>query len=263
MAGLGAVTLAGCSRVPEPSASPTGAVDAQLEAAIEVIKGQNALFGVALKDLRGGTVWGLAPDYASQSASMAKPMIVAMALRKARLDGTTLSDEQLEDCRKAITISDNDAADRLWAFAGTSAAYDELAAALGLAATHSDPARDFWSWTWTTPTDQLKLLETLLGPGADAITSAEAAFILDLMGNVADDQAWGVGTVRSDSVAVELKNGWVQFESTDNLWAVNSIGHVTGGDCEYLLAVMNRTPDFETGRDTCTAVGKWVYEILT
>ena len=82
------------------------------------------------------------------------------------------------------------------------------------------------------------------------------------MGQVQDDQAWGVGQPRSATVTAHLKNGWVQFESTDNLWAVNSMGAITSDDRDYRLAVMTRVPDFPTGRETVTEVGKWVYEIL-
>jgi beta-lactamase class A len=264
----GALALAGCASgasVPTPSASPTGSLEERLAEVVRTIANGNELVGVALRDLTSGNSYGANPGYASQSASMAKPMIVAMALRKARADGGELSADRLEDCRKAITESDNDAADRLWAYAGTSSAYDALAAELGMANTHSDPGKDWWSWTWTTPEDQLVLLNQLLHPDTGALTAAESAQILALMGQVIDDQAWGVGAVRSADTEVALKNGWVQFESTDKLWAVNSIGYVdhpADPARKYLLAIMTRYPDFPTGRETCTAIGTWVYDLL-
>jgi hypothetical protein len=193
---------------------------------------------------------------------MAKPMIVAMALRKARADGQALSTEHRENARKAITNSDNDAATALWAYAGYQT-YQSLADDLGLSHTHLDENRaDQWSWTWTTPSDQVLLAKTLATGGSKALTDDECRFIWDLMGQVQDDQAWGVGQPKSGTVKAHLKNGWVQFKSTDGLWAVNSMGAVEGDGRDYRLAVMTRVPDFDTGRAVTSEVGTWVFSIL-
>ena len=64
------------------------------------------------------------------------------------------------------------------------------------------------------------------------------------------------------SVQVHLKNGWVQFKSTDGLWAVNSMGRVLGDGRDYRLAVMTRVPDFATGRELTSEVGRQVFSIL-
>ena len=261
----GAAALAGCNGSPNiarPTATPSGAVRDQLGEVLKTIADGNDRFGVHVQDVRSGGTYSFAGDYASQSASMAKPMIVAMALRKARADGGQLSPEHTENARKAITQSDNDAADALWSYAGARPAYDALAGELGLAATHSDPAKDFWSWTWTTPADQVLLLQRLAGGETKALTAAECRFVYDLMGQVQDDQAWGVGQPRSAAVKAHLKNGWVQFQSTDNLWAVNSMGAVEGEGRNYRLAVMTRVADFPTGREIVSEVGKWVFSIL-
>lgn len=263
--GMALSALAACSdtpNIPRPTASPTGPLKSQLDEVLGIIAAGNDQFGVYIEDVRSGGSYSYQGDYASQSASMAKPMIVAMALRKARADGSELSAEHTEFARKAITQSDNDSADALWAYAGARPAYDALAADLGLSATHSDPTRDFWSWTWTTPSDQVRLLQRLAEGGTEALTDAERGFIWELMGQVQDDQAWGVGQPRSATVTAHLKNGWVQFQSTDNLWAVNSMGSVEGEGRNYRLAVMTRVPDFPTGREITTEVGKWVFSIL-
>ena len=262
---LAASALAGCTGSPaiaRPTASPSGTVRAQLDEVLRIIADGSDAFGVFLEDVRSGGTYSFKGDYSSQSASMAKPMIVAMALRRARAEGGELSPEHTKLARRAITASDNDAADALWAYAGTRAAYDALAEDLGLAATHSDTTRDFWSWTWTTPADQVQLVRTLATGGSTALTDAECAVVWGLMGGVQQDQAWGVGAPKGGNVGVHLKNGWVQFESTDGLWAVNSMGAVTGGGRDYRLCVMTRVPDFVTGRAVTDEVGKWVFDIL-
>jgi hypothetical protein len=106
------------------------------------------------------------------------------------------------------------------------------------------------------------LANTLANGGSKALTNAQCKFTWDLMGQVQDDQTWGIGQPRSAAVATHLKNGWVQFQSTDNLWAVNSMGGVEGEGRSYLACVMTRTPDFATGREITTEVGKWIYQIL-
>ena len=257
----GATALVGCSgaTIPRVTVSPTGSIRDQLRAVMERVSTGTDKLGVAVKDLRSGATYDFRGDYASQLASAAKPMIVAMALRKAGADA--LPQPQADQAARAIEHSDNDSADALFEWAGRRPAFDALAKDLGLAQTHSDPAKDFWSWCWTTPKDQLSFVEQLL-TGSKALTAGQRAYLLHLMGKVEADQAWGVGKPRSTEVAVQLKNGWVQFQSTDNLWAVNSIGHVQGAGRDYLLTIMTRTADFDTGRELTSEIGTWVFNVL-
>ena len=260
----GAALLAGCGgpSIPTPSASPTGPIRAQLDEAIRVISQGSDALGVAIHDLRNGAIYGFNPDYASQSASIAKPMIVLMAQRRARATGAPLTAEQLEQASAAITKSDNDAADSLWKYAGAAPAYDELATELALPNTHADVARaESWSWTWTTPSDQALLIQRIT-EGSPVLDDEDRAFLWEQMGLVIDEHSWGVGAPRSESVKVHLKNGWVKFESSDGLWAVNSIGQVTGDGRDYRIAMMTRTEDFDTGRETLNTIGQWVFDIL-
>jgi hypothetical protein len=263
--GLALVGLAGCTKavtIPEPSASPTGSIADQLTQTLQTISAGSSQFGVFIQDVRSGGTYSFNGDYSSQSASMAKPMIVAMALRKARSDGGGLSTENTENARKAITQSDNDAATALWNYAGY-AGYQTLADELGLTHTHLDTNKpDQWSWTWTTPGDQVKLVKVLATGGSKALTDTECTFIYDLMGEVINDQTWGVGEPKSETVTVHLKNGWVQFKSSDGLWAVNSMGEVSGDQRDYRVCVMTRVADFDTGKALTSTVGKWVFSIL-
>ena len=264
LAAGGAALLAGCGgpSIPTPTASPTGTIRAQLDEVITTIANGSDKLGVAIHDLRNGAVYGFNPGYASQSASMAKPMIVLMAQRRARATGTTLTGEQLEQVTKAITQSDNDSADALWTFAGAAPAYDELAGELEMTDTHADVARsESWSWTWTTPSDQVLLVQRLV-EGSPAIADPDREQLWALMGQVIKEHSWGVGAPRSETVKVHLKNGWVQFQSSDGLWAVNSMGQVDGEGRSYRMAMMTRTTDFDTGRETLDAIGRWVFDIL-
>jgi hypothetical protein len=252
----------GCTQtaIPRPSVSPSGAIRDQLNQVMTTIANGNPNFGVFVEDVRTGGTWSFNDGYTSQSASMAKPMIVSMALRKAR--PADLPADLITDAVLAITQSNNDAATALWNYAGYQG-YTDLAKALGMSHTHLDEGKpDQWSWTWTTPADQVTLVKALQERNSDALTFGEAKFVYDQMGDVIADQTWGVGAPKSASVSVHLKNGWVQFKSTDNLWAVNSMGSVEGDGRNYRMCVMTRLPDFPTGRDTVSEVGKWVFSIL-
>ncbi len=268
--GGGVSLLASCARPPvsiiSPTEEPTGSVRSQLTKIADVFGRNTDKLGMAVHDLRTGSEWDFQGDYASQSASIAKVMIVAMALRQARESGEPFAYENYTRASKAITVSDNDSADELWALAGERPAYDELAADLGLPDTHSDPGNAFWSWTWTTPSDQRELVRQLV-EGTDALHLEDRTYLLDLMGRVVPSQRWGVGqpsTLESNSgkVHVAMKNGWVEFKSSDGLWAVNSIGRVQGEDRDYVATVMCRIETFEKGRRLVDAIGAEIWNVL-
>lgn len=260
------LALAGCGQaaIPlvTPTASPTGSARAQLDASMAALRQNTDKLGVALRDLRSGVDYDFRADYASQSASMAKVMLSIMALRTARAAGAEADFATRTHISRALIDSDNDAADALWTYAGMRQGYDATARALGLPdTTHSDPTREFWSWTWTTPADHRMLMD-LLVRGTPALVDADRRYLLDVMAKTNAAQAWGVGHPRSREVRVQLKNGWVQFQSTDNLWAVNSVGHVAGAGRDYLACVMCRVPTFDHGRALLDAIGAAAWDAL-
>lgn len=266
LAGSAALTLSACAKPPinlvTPSASPSGSVRAQLDAIMAVYGENTPRLGVALRDLRSGADFDFRATYASQSASMAKVMIAAMALRAARAQGREADFETATRISQALVNSDNDSADALWAASGGPAGYDALDRALPLpATTHADPGNTFWSWTWTTPADQRSLLAALLS-GTPALTGDDRRYLLDVMGKTNPKQTWGVGHAKSREVAVAMKNGWVEFTSSDGLWAVNSLGRVHGQGRDYLACFMCRMPSFEAGRRLLDAIGADVFDIL-
>lgn len=259
------VALAGCAqpspRIIRPTASLTGPVRQRLDA-IMATYGRNPYpFGVAIRDLRSNADYDHEASYLSNSASMAKPMIVAMALRASRARGGEMSYANYTRASKAIIVSDNDAADELWAFAGGPDAYQRLANELGMKQTRRDPVKDFWSWTWTTPADQRLLMDKLL-LGTPALRDDDRFYLLDLMSKVVPEQSWGVGHPRSADVRVQMKNGWVQFVTGDGLWAVNSTGHVEGEGRDYVATLMCRTPTFPEGRRFIDGLGADIWAAM-
>lgn len=263
--GIAGAGLTACARptttLVTPTSLPEGSVREQLDAAMAAFGANTDLLGVSLHDRTSGATYAFHDDYETQSASIAKVMIVLAALTKARDEGTELTFEQYGLASRAIIDSDNDSADALWDWVGGKRTYDVLATDLGLANTHSDDRSEFWSWTNTDPHDQRTLIDLLLD-GTPALATDDRLYLLDLMGRTNSEQTWGVGHDRSEDVEVQMKNGWVQFQSTDGLWAVNSIGHVVGEGRDYTAAIMCRRPTFDEGRDLVDAIGASLFEIL-
>lgn len=273
-----AAVLSGCAKPPvditRPTASPTGAVAQQLTQILGVYAANTDKLGVYVRDLRSNKDWNYQGGYSSQSASMAKVMIAALALRRARSDGHALEFDRMTDVSNALINSDNDSADRLWRYVGgdiadsgaenlsrAADAYQRLANELTMTETRRDPQRPDWSWTWTTPKDQITLLDKLLH-GTDALVDEDRLYVLDVMRKTNPAQIWGVGTHRSDDVAVQMKNGWVQFASSDGLWAVNSMGHVSGEGRDYCAAMMCRVPTFDIGKALLDDIGGDLFKVL-
>lgn len=259
------LALAACSAAPTPvstpTVTPTGSVREQLQATLDAWGTNTERLGLSVRDLRTGEVFSWRGDYASQSASMAKVMISLMALTTAREESRDLSFADFGRISRAITNSENDPADQLWEAYGGRDAYTALASALGLANTHGDDRSEFWSWTNTTPDDQRQLAETLVS-GSPAVHVEDRLYLLDVMSKTNSAQTWGVGHDKGDGVRVSMKNGWVQFKSLDDLWAVNSMGHVAGDGRDYVAAVMTRMPTFDAGRSLVDGIGADLFRIL-
>lgn len=263
--GAAGVALTACARPSTqlvlPTAVPAGTPREQLTASMAAFAKNTDLFGVSVHDRRTGATFGHHAGFATQSASIAKVMIVLLALRKARAAGEELTFEQYGLASQAIVNSDNDSADALWEWVGGPSAYTALAAELGLRNTHADDRSEFWSWTNTTPTDQNKLID-LIVDGSPALDVDDRLYLLDLMGRTNPGQTWGVGHPRASKVHVQMKNGWVHFKSVDNLWGVNSIGRVDGEGVDYSAAIMCRMPTFDEGRALVDAVGATLFTVL-
>lgn len=131
-----ALGLAGCARprvsLVTPSPSPTGPVRDQLTAMMDAYGRNTERLGMSVKDLRTGQSFEFRGAYDTQSASIAKVMIVLMALTQARAQGRELSFEDYGRASRAIIDSDNDSADALWESAGGREQYTALARDLGL-----------------------------------------------------------------------------------------------------------------------------------
>lgn len=190
------------------------------------------------------------------TGSIVKVLVLVALVRERREDGRRLSANDRSLARRMITMSDNDATSTLLSRLGGRSGLQRVAQKLGMKNTSVE-----WSWgrTVTTAADQALLIDAIVD--GDAFTDRDdQAYVLDLMGKVIPEQAWGVGSV-PDAADVALKNGWVPL--TPRGWRVNSIGHVTGPGRDYTLAMLsydNATMD--QGVRVLDAVSKAVYQTV-
>ncbi|HSN43005.1 MAG TPA: serine hydrolase [Propionibacteriaceae bacterium] len=215
---------------------------------------------VQVLDHRTGAHYGYRSTWQNNTASIVKVLLVAGVLRKVRARGRPLTAGEKEMCRLAIVISDNTSASACYRFIGGDAGIRATAKAFGLSGTK--PATGYgWGRTWTTALDQRKLIAALHG-GSAAIHKDDRAYLWNLMGKTDPGQSWGVGIVRSATTAVHMKNGWVPL-SDDNLWRVNSIGHVKGDGRDYTLTILGGSlATMDAGVNRANTISKNVYSLL-
>jgi hypothetical protein len=177
-----------------------------------------------------------------------------------------LSSTQGDEIRRALTLSDNEAALSLFgdleaAYGGPSgaaAAVDEVLAEAGDTTTHvSSVGRDgftpFGQTEWS-----LELQELFMSRLAAGCVGSPASsdYVLGLMGEVSSD-TWGLG---STGLPARWKGGW--GPGTDGRYLVRQMGILTvgGGETVVTLAALPDDGSFETGQSMATAVAQFAAE---
>ncbi|MGN9906750.1 serine hydrolase [Phytohabitans sp. LJ34] len=215
---------------PTPSPSPdlVAKTKAQLE---RFVRSNGGRVAVALHDAVSGA--GLSVGTRRfRTASIVKVDILAALL----LDDDTLTTTQRALATDMITVSDNDAASRLFRTVGGVSGLNKANAAFGMKETKANSA---WGVTTTTAADQVRLLRSITA-GDSPLSGAATKFVLGLMGKVVEEQRWGVpAAAPAGASGVWVKNGWVQVSADGGRWAVNSIGRITEDGHDWLMAVLS------------------------
>ena len=204
------------------------------EAMASVTVPGDADVSVAVLDTDSGDT-ALYGDTAFDTASIVKVDILAALLLQAQDAGRQLTSAEKTYATAMIENSDNDSASVLWRSVGKAEGLDAANERFGLTATEGGDDM-LWGLTQTTAADQLTLLRQVFGTDSE-LSEASRSFVQGLMGRIAAGQRWGVSAA-ADGTAWKLKNGWLA-RSTTGLWDVNSIGRVTSGGLDYLVAVLS------------------------
>lgn len=211
-----------------------------------LLGGATTDYSVAAYDGTTATTYVDGAGAGMYTASIVKVEILAALLLQHQDAGTALTDAQRRLATLMIEQSDNDAASTLWTAIGGDEGLNAASARLGLTSTVGGED-GYWGLTTTSALDQMTLLDSLTA--ADSVlTASSQATLVELMGAVAPDQAWGVTAAADAGTTSAVKNGWLALSADDGLWVVNSIGLVDVAGSTVQVAVMLRgLSDFDDG----------------
>lgn len=215
----------------------------QLTTELAALFGPNDSFSVAGYDLSSGRSVTAGAGSGMTEASVVKLDILETALYRRQQTGYDFDED---DAEAMVEHSDNAAGDRLFDYDGGNSGLQQYNDLIGLRHTQLDPTGT-WGLSTTTATDELELLKQLVS-ARSALNSTSRGYALQLMGQVEDDQTWGISAAADPGKASQLKNGWLNIDRDGGLWAVNSVGLTTAGGHPVLLVVLSQhQPDFQTG----------------
>jgi hypothetical protein len=245
---------------PPPSASPTAgapvdagpfatefaALAAELNASVGIVVRPVGAAGpapVTAGDWSTGTAW----------STIKVPLAIA-GLR------ATDPPEVTEAMRAAITQSDNDAAEAIWASLG-----DRVTAAQMVEAVLADAGAPTTVESRKVRPEFTAFGQTNWSLGDQATFLASAACapadqpIMDLMGQIAPDQSWGLGMIGG----AKFKGGW--GPSPEGNYLVRQIGviPVNDGFAVVAVAVEPRSGSFDDGAQALTRIAGWMAEHAT
>jgi beta-lactamase class A len=247
------------------SSAAAGRRDPFGTAAASYLSGRDGTVLAAVYDLGTGRTWRIGRGGPQAEASVVKLDVLETLLAE-RDQGAGLSPADRTLAARMIEDSDNDAATSLWYEVGGAARIRSFNARAGL--THTVPsscvacpgfAWPGWGLTTTTPDDQIALLRQLVTSDS-VLTPAARGYALSLLENVIPAQRWGISGGVPARVTVALKNGWLPLPGRDGGWQVNSVGWVSGGGRDYLVAVLSAgNPSLQYGIDTISRLAAMVW----
>lgn len=233
-------------------------------AAAEYVASREGTVGVAVVVPRRAAIFSTRDNAPLYLASVAKVPIMLTLMSQAADEGRPLSDSTATDLWAMISLSDNDAADRLWGAVSGAEGVRAYLRSVGVDDIEPD-AEGYWGASTATPRAMALLLAKLLQ--GDALDPEGQMRAMNLMGNIeALDQRWGVSaglpTELPAGASSGLKDGWYWG---DDGWWVNSVGYVVppnGG--RYSLAILtNGQPSFAYGVETVETVARLIHMELS
>ncbi|MFG3097174.1 serine hydrolase [Streptomyces sp. NPDC048202] len=195
---------------------------------------------------------------AYDSASTVKVTVLATLLWDAKKHNRYLTSTEASLATAMITKSDNTATSKLWKQLGATKVKGFIQAA-GMTRT-TPGANGYWGLTQINVTDEQKLLK-LVTTKNTVLSDNSRAYIQKLMGQVVSSQRWGTPAGAPSTVAVHVKNGWLQRATHG--WRVHSLGTFNGGGHDYTITVL--TQDNSTmsyGVTTIQNVAKAIHKDL-
>ena len=247
-----------------PASGAAGGQNPLGAAAAAYVSGRGGTVLAAVYDVGTGRTWRLGQGQPQAEASVVKLDVLETLLAER---GPELSVSDRSMTAQMIENSDNDAATSLWYEVGGPARIRSFNTEAGLTQTAPSScvvcpgfAWPGWGLTTTTPDDQIALLKQLVTANS-VLTSAERGYALSLMENVTPSQRWGISGGVPAQATVALKNGWLPLQGVGSDWQVNSVGWVSGGGRDYLIAVLTTgNPSEQYGVDTIERLAAMIWQ---
>jgi beta-lactamase class A len=235
------------SAAPTASPTPTGPSPEELaaqerakrvkalDAALKKYAASAPEFSVAVLDKKTGKRYSYRGSETYETASVVKVQVLGCLLLTTQDHDRGLSGTELSLAKRMIRLSDNDATTALFSRLGKAPAVQSCDKRLGLTQTKVNSS---WGLTRTTVNDQVKLLSQLVST-TSPLSASSRKLAFTLMSTVDEAQDWGVPAVAEAGETTTVKNGWLPRSADNNLWIINTVGRVTGGDTDVSIAVLS------------------------
>ncbi|GIG57833.1 hypothetical protein Lfu02_22050 [Longispora fulva] len=199
--------------------------------------------GLVLRDRVTGATWQAgAADQTSWTGSTIKLAMAVYVLEQSRAGAVTLGPGDREDIADMLSVSDDEAADRIWAGFGEQGMLPVFQGRYGMSGLAMEGENDDWGALVCRPDDLANLMAYVLG----SLNSEDRAYVVGAMRHVAEIQHWGVWSV-GPALEPGVKNGWLEDSYDDEShWDTSTVGFVGAGQ-RYILAIMYQMP---TGEDS-------------
>jgi hypothetical protein len=148
-----------------------------------------------------GGFWSYRPDHAEWSASVLKAMLLVAYLDQPSVANRPLNGYDDSLLRPMITVSDNNAANRVIGIVGTGGLY-ALAGRVGM--THFVAAYPTWGESQITPSDQTKFFLHI----DSYVAARHRDYAMSLLASIVPSQRWGIGEVAPHGWQLYFKGGW-------------------------------------------------------
>ncbi len=180
------------------------------------------------------------------SASVVKAMLLAAYLRQGDVADRNLSSGERDLLGSMITMSDNKAADEVFAIVGE-AGLSEVADAAGMS--NFVPSTS-WGGSGITAADQAEFF----GRFEHYVPKRHEDYAAGLFGSIIPGQVWSIPEVKPKGWQIGFKGGWYMAPEG---WRVNQVARLTKGRRSFALAVLtDENASFQYGRETIAGVAK-------
>ena len=210
-----------------------------------VMTHQNGRASAVILDTSGGIVYQKEGDQRYQLASVSKLYILTAYLDLIERQDREANDWEREMMAAMIEESDNRSAADLWDELGEVEGVQEFLKSKNLRTVEAPEVPAEWGEVKASALDVGILLRELYD--GRLLSDEHTRFALDLLGNIIDEQAWGVGAAQDGTGARQtyLKNGWYPEEEG---WTVNSAGIVDSESEDYVVVLLTDSqPSLEEG----------------